>query len=407
MLGDDDDSRDDPLDEQPSGPRPDPLDRPWVHPAELQSFVAAPQAAPEPPRPREWVIGSLSALAGVAATILLLVAFGAIGGRERSPIPPPVVTNPNSPVDYAVAQRVAGSAALSVVTVATDRPSANGTSGADGDDGTQGSGVVLRTGRVLTSEHLVRGATQVEVSTKDGRRITAQVVGADPATDLALLAVEGVGPELPEPARFDHPDVGDVVVAVGAGSGNSGWVDIGVINERNWLTSDNGVTVAGLLATGIATTGATTGGGLFDTNGRIVGILVSPPGATRQGLAVPFEVAFDVADQLEDAEQATHGAIGVVFADDVRGGAGGARVGGVAPDGPAARANPPIQQGDVIMRMSDVDINGWRDVVGEARRRSPRDRVEVGFERGGRAMRTTVELGAAAPDVASPFGYLG
>ena len=55
MQGDDDDagddSRDDPIDEQPSGTRPDPLDRPWVHPAELQSFVATPQAAPEPPAP--------------------------------------------------------------------------------------------------------------------------------------------------------------------------------------------------------------------------------------------------------------------------------------------------------------------------------------------------------------------
>ena len=351
------------------------------------------------------MIGALSAVAGVAATILLLVAFGALGGRERSPIPPPVVTNPNSPVDYAVAQRVADSAALSVVTVDTNQPTTNG--GASGGGGVHGSGVVLRTGRVLTSEHLVRGATEVEVSTKDGRHITAQVIGSDPATDLALLAVEGVGPELAEPVRFDDPAVGDVVVAVGAGNGNSGWVGIGVINERNWLTANGDAAIAGILATGIPTDASTTGGGLFDPNGRLVGILISPPGATRQGLAVPFDVVFEVARQLEGTKQATHGAIGVVFAADVRGGSGGARVGGVVPDGPAATADSPLQAGDVIVRVGEADVNGWRDLVGETRRRSPHDRVEIVFQRDGRSLRTFVELGTAATGVDTPFGYLG
>ena len=79
----------DDADNQPAAPRPDPLDRPWVHPTELRSFVATPEAPTSPPRPREWVIGLTSAIAGVVATILVLVAFGAIGGRNRSPIRPP------------------------------------------------------------------------------------------------------------------------------------------------------------------------------------------------------------------------------------------------------------------------------------------------------------------------------
>jgi S1-C subfamily serine protease len=402
VWGDDDDAPDEPLDDRPSGARPDPVDRPWVHPAELQSFVATPQASPEPPRPREWVIGTLSALAGVAATLLVLVAFGVLGGRERSPIPPPVVTNPNSPVDYSAARRVADSAALSVVTVATNQPSSNGSAA-----GAEGSGVVLRTDRVLTSEHLVRGATEVEVSTKDGRSMTAQVIGTDPGSDLALLMVDGVGPEQPEPLRFDEPAIGDVVVALGAGSGNSGWVGIGVIQERNWLTSDNGVAIAGLLATGVPTTAATTGGGLFDTDGRLVGMLTSPPGATRAGLAVPIDVVTVVARQLEDEKQAAHGALAVAFDADVRGGRGGARLAAVAADGPAAVADPPLQKGDVVVRVGEADINGWRDLVGETRRRRPRDRVEIGFERNGRTLETVVELGPARPGVESPYGYVG
>ncbi len=405
-MGDDDDGRDDPLDERPSGARPDPVDRPWVHPAELQSFVATPQARPEPPRPREWVIGVLSAVAGVAATLLVLVAFGAFGGRERSPIPPPVVTNPNSPVDYSVARRVADSAALSVVTVATNQPSTNGDAGGD-TDGTEGSGVVLRTDRVLTSEHLVRGASEVEVSTKDGRTLAAQVIGSDPGTDLALLLVDGVGPEQPEALRFDEPTVGDVVVALGAGAGNRGWVGMGVIHERNWLTSDNGVTIAGLLVTGVQTTADTTGGGLFDTEGRLIGILASPPGATRTGLAVPIDVVQSVASQIEDDKQAAHGALGVAFGADVRGGRGGARIAAVAGDGPAALADRPLQKGDVVVGVGDVEVAGWRDVVGETRGRRPQERVEITFVRNGRTQQTMVQLATAPPGVDSPYGYLG
>ena len=68
------------------------------------------------------MIGLGSAVAAVLATILVLVAFGALGGRNRSPLPPPVVTNPGDVVDYAVAERVGTAVAPSVVTVRAARP---------------------------------------------------------------------------------------------------------------------------------------------------------------------------------------------------------------------------------------------------------------------------------------------
>lgn len=393
MLGDEDDARDDPLDDEPSGPRPDPQDRPWVHPAELQSFVATPSAPTEPPRPREWVIGIASAVAGVIATLLILVAFGVLGDRERSAIPPPVVTNPNSPIDYSIARQVSDSAALSVVTVSTNAPA-------------QGSGIVLQTDRVVTSAHLLRGATAVEVSTKDGRELDARLIGADAATDLALLEVKGVGPELAEVARFDEPAVGDVVVALGAGRGNSGWSGMNVIQERNWLTVDQGVAIAGLLVTGIGTTPETTGGGLFDESGRLVGVLASPPGATRAGLALPIESAFAVVRQIEDGA-VSHGALGVVFGDDITGASGGARIKAVLPESPAATAQPPLQPDDVVVRAGDAAIHGWQDLVAETRRRSAGDRVTIAFRRNGRMQSTVIALGAAAPEVETPAGFVG
>src|SRR5713101_2423172 len=65
-------------DDAPSGPPPDPLDRAWVHPTELSSFVAAPVLPARETRPREWVIGVSSTVVAVLATVLVLVAFGAL-----------------------------------------------------------------------------------------------------------------------------------------------------------------------------------------------------------------------------------------------------------------------------------------------------------------------------------------
>jgi S1-C subfamily serine protease len=398
MPGLDDDAGDD----DPVGPRPAPSERPWVHPAELQAFAPAPAAPPTPPRPREWVIGLVAAGAGVVVTVLLLVAFGALGGRERSAVPPPVVTIPNSPIDYGVAQRVAVGAGPSIVNVRTDRPGPDGRA-------EQGSGVVLRTDRVVTSAHFVIGATKIEVTTKAGETFTAQVIGIDPTTDLCLLSVEDVDPALPDPQLVTKPKIGDPVIAVGAGKGNEGWTDIGVVQEHNWVTSyaDGAIAVPGLMATGTDTTPETSGGGLFDQNGRIIGILVSPPGATRHGLAVPIDVVLDVTDQLERRKSAEHGAIGVVFGDDAASKPRGATVVAVLPDGPAAKAEPPLQAGDVIVAAGNQVVRGWGDVVAVARRFQPTARLPLSIVRGNSDMRVSVTLARAGDVIWTEFGPLG
>lgn len=397
MPGLDDDTGDD----EPAGPRPEPGDRPWVHPAELQSFVATPSSPAPQPRPREWVIGAVSAAVAVAATVLVLVAFGALGGRDRAAIPPPVVTIPEAPIDYTIARRVADSAGPSVVTVSVTSPTG---------DGSQASGVVLRTDQVMTSAHLVAGASDVKVSTKSmktGASLPAQVIGCDLGTDLCLLSVNGVGTELPEPELVAEPAIGDIVVALGAGRGNEGWVSIGVIQDLNELATTADATMAGLLATSTQTIPATSGGALFDPNGRIVGILTTAPGATRAGLAVPIGMALDVADQLARNKQATHGAIGVTFGPDRTGSSAGATVVAVLPDGPAAKADPALQPGDVIVRAGDTDVNGMNDILAVARRRHPTEQLEIVFERGGNPQRTRVELTTASASIDSGFGPIG
>ena len=376
-------------DNQPAAPRPDPLDRPWVHPTELRSFVATPEAPTSPPRPREWVIGLTSAIAGVVATILVLVAFGAIGGRNRSPIRPPVASTPEEALDYGVAFRVLQSAGPSIVSV---QPKV-------GDATTAVSGVGVKSDRVLTSARAVAGLTTVTVVTSDGHSNSAKVLGSDPDTDLALLDVAGADLEYAALATGSDPDIGQAVVAVGAGKSNP-WLGMNVVAERNSLVVNGPTTLAGLIQTGITTPPETAGGALLDTSGRVVGILTTVPGLFKTGLAVPIAVARDVQNQLEASGKVVHGWLGVLGDDNTNRVDGGAHITVVVDASPAAKAE--LQAGDVVTRVGTLPIRSYADLVAEWRRRRPNDPLTITFWRGNQSHPNVAITLGSPPDPAAP-----
>jgi S1-C subfamily serine protease len=373
-------------DDAPGGPPPDPLDRTWIHPAELSSFVAAPVAAPREVRPREWTIGIGSAIAGIVATVLVLVAFGALGGRHRSPVPPPVVTTPHDIIDFAVAERVAASVAPSIVTVRA------------GTDATQpvGSGVVIRSNRVITNAHLLSGATQIEVVTESGASITAKLLGTDPQTDLALLDVGGGQLALASFAATGLK-VGQTVVAVGATRGTRYRLGINVVSDLDEMAdTGTGVPVAGLIATGIPSNAEMAGGALVDANGNIAGILTYPATGATTLLAVSTSVLRDVEEQLDASGKVSHGWMGVVYGNDANTlPQGGATVQAVFPDSPAMHAG--LQPGDVITRAGSQTVSGRADAIAASRSLRPHDPLDVVYRRDGRSHSANVTLGAGDP----------
>jgi S1-C subfamily serine protease len=378
-------------DDTPRGPPPDPLDRPWVHPSELRSFVSTPTAPPREPRPREWAIGIGSAVAAVLATVLVLVAFGALGGRNRSPIPPPVVTSPGDVVDYAVAERVGTAVAATVVLVRVRAP-----------DGTRpvGSGVAVASGRVITAAHNLGGATDLVVVTSIGNELPAKVIGTDPQTDLALLSVSGGSLPLAQLGNSGPPRVGQTVVAVSAGPHPR--VNIDVVSDRDvmvMLDAGAGVDVAGLIETGIPITPEMSGGALVDPDGNLVGILTRSPSGSPDGLAIPVAAVRDVREQLEGSGKVTHGWMGVVCAEapsDSRP-QGGAVVQTVVPQSPAAVAG--IMQGDVIVRAGGRLVSATPDLVAAVRSLRPQDPLEVQYVRDGRVHTASVTLKAGDPSL--------
>jgi S1-C subfamily serine protease len=379
-------------DDEASGPPPNPLDRPWVHPTELSSFVATPDAPAREARPREWVIGISSAVAAVIATVLVLVAFGALGGRHRSPLPPPVVTNAGDVVDYAVAERVGETVAPSVVTVRV------------GGDTTKpvGSGVVLKSDRIITAAHLLNGATKVEVSTSGGELLPAHVVGSDAQTDLVLLAVSAEDLKLATLGSSSSLPIGRTVIAVTTTRGNHYRVGINVVSDRDVMVdAGTGIDVAGLLETGIPVSPDMAGGALVDANGMVVGILTRPAQAGPPGLAIPVAVVRDVEDQLDSSGSTgtvTHGWLGVLCStDEADLPGGGAVIVAVAPESPAAKAG--LMPGDIVKRAGGTAISGWPELVAAARTLRPQDPLDLQYERGGHQKSTTVPLGAGDPQV--------
>ena len=379
--------------EEPSGPRPDPFDRTWVHPSELHSFVAAPEASSTLPRPREWVIGVSSAIAAAVATVLVLVAFGAIGPRNRSIIKPPVVSQPNEAIDVAVAQRVFSSVASSIVTVQVI--------GADPANPVTGSGVALRSNRVVTAAHLLTGGTTLAVLTREGRSIAAKLLGSDPETDLAVLDVPGANLSFASLGSGSEPDLGQPLVAVGAGKGSEGWFGLGILNQRNQLwAAPSGATVAGLLVAGIPTPPENIGGALVDTTGRVVGILANPLAGTATGLvlAVPIAVARDVENQLAASGKVQHGWLGVTGEDAKDRVGGGARILSVAPASPAENTKDELGgllAGDVVTRVGSTAIRTYGDLMAETRRRTVGAPLSITFWRGDKSATRSFTLGSA------------
>jgi S1-C subfamily serine protease len=379
-------------DEEQSGPRPDPLDRPWVHPSELRSFVANPTAAPQV-RPREWAVGLTSAAVAVVATVLVLVAFGVLGERTRSTLPPPIPTNQDTITNYADAARVAQAVEPTIVTVATHT--------ATGDPLQVASGVAVKSNRVLTSAHLLTGAASITIATNDRHTYTAKVMGSDPDTDLALLDV--TDGDLAYPVLSDdQPAVGQPVVAVAVSKSNAPFVAINVLTDQNVLVDTSaGSTIAGLLRVGVTTSPESSGGGLFDTAGRLLGILVTPPTGfvPLVGLAVPVSVADDVRQQIESSGSVTHGWLGVQVADTDR---SGAKVTALDASGPAAAAK--LEVNDVITRAGDTPVVSAADLWAAFRRGKPGETLTLTYERHGTshvADATLSKPSGSDPDVTS------
>jgi serine protease Do len=249
-----------------------------------------------------------------------------------------------------------------------------------------GSGVIFdSSGRILTNEHVVRGARSVTVTLADGRRLPAAVVGADPTVDIAVLQVPMK--DLPVAELYTGSlKVGQLVVAIGNPYGLSWTVTAGVVSALGRdLPLGGSLVLHDVMQTDVPINPGNSGGPLVDAQGRAVGITTAVmPFARGVGFAVPMSTVLAALARFQEMRHQDGVRLGIRAAAIE----GGVLVLEVEVDSPAARASLRVQ--DVIVAVNGRGV-GSAVQLAEALKRVPTGQtVELTFLRQGRKGRTTV-----------------
>lgn len=234
-----------------------------------------------------------------------------------------------------------------------------------------GSGfLVSPDGYLVTNNHVIEGADEILVYTHDNERYPATLVGSDDKTDIAVLKVDA-GKPLPyvEFGDSDEAEIGDWLVVIGNPFGLGGSVSIGIVSARN--RNINSGPYDDFIQTDAAINQGSSGGPVFDMNGKVVGIasaLVAQGGNSLGiGFAIPTNMAKKVVSQLTEFGHTKRGWLGVGIQEvneDVAAAVGlskpeGALVVEVTPAGPAQDV---LQEGDVILTYNGIPIEEVNDL---------------------------------------------
>jgi len=267
-----------------------------------------------------------------------------------------------------------------------------------------GSGVIVDSerGHILTNHHVVSDANAIQISLKDGTIHDAEIVGSDPATDIAVIKVDADG--LTEMAIGDSTGVrvGDFVIAIGNPFGLSHTVTSGIISAlgRSGISRDG---YEDFIQTDASINPGNSGGALVNMNGELIGInsaIISRTGGNVGiGFAVPTEIAGSIMKQILDFGEIRRGLLGVniqtIDAEDAEALGNdidsGALITGIQADSAAEHAG--LQVGDIIVDLNDKKIDSapqLRNRIGLLR---SGEQIEIGYMRDNKSYSTKAELG--------------
>jgi serine protease Do len=269
-----------------------------------------------------------------------------------------------------------------------------------------GSGVVVtRDGVVLTNNHVVEQAEDVQVTLSDGRKFEAEVVGTDPQSDLAVLRIQGKLPAELTPIEFGDSStlrLGDVVLAIGNPFGVGQTVTMGIVSAKG-RSSVGIVDYEDFIQTDAAINPGNSGGALINLRGELVGIntaILSRSGGYQGiGFAIPTSMAKPIMASLLDSGKVARGWLGIAIQTvdtnlaSAMGleAAQGVLVSDVTPDSPAAKAG--LRRGDVILTLDGKAMNDSSQLRNHVAAKEPGSTVALEIVRDGKKQRLNVALG--------------
>ena len=286
--------------------------------------------------------------------------------------------------------------------------------GVQGFDGNgTGSGVIIRSdGYILTNNHVVAGASDIQVRLANGSEVSASLVGRDADTDVAVIKTAQGGLPPAELGRSNNLQVGDPVVAIGSPLGLTGSVTAGIISALNRNVDVPGAILSNAIQTDAAINPGNSGGALADRLGRVIGInsAIATAGGTGGsigvGFAIPIAEARVVAEEIIRTGKATLPFLGIANCQDVTpavaerfnlGEQRGVFCLQVIADGPAAKAG--LRAQDIIVAFGGQPVTTFNDLVAAIRSHKVGEQVPLTYIRDGQrqSAEATLEEKPAQP----------
>jgi serine protease Do len=268
----------------------------------------------------------------------------------------------------------------------------------------QGSGFIVSSdGLILTNAHVVREAKEVTVKLSDRREFRAKVLGSDPATDIAVLKIDGKDLPVVALGNDKQVQVGDYVLAIGAPFGFEQTATQGIVSAKG--RSLPGDSYVPYIQTDAAVNPGNSGGPLFDASGQVIGVnaqIFSRSGGF-QGLAfaIPIDVALHVKDEIVRHGKVEHARLGVTLQDLSQPLAesfglktpDGALISSVMPGSAAAQVE--LKAGDVITQIDGETVHTGSDVSTRIGLAAPGQQVRLTVWRDKTSRDVSVKLGSA------------
>ena len=263
-------------------------------------------------------------------------------------------------------------------------------------------GIVSPDGYILTNQHVVEAAEEIEVALPGGKKLLAKVVGNDPETDLAVLRVDAEGLHAITFGSSDRLRVGDVVLAIGNPFGVGQTVTSGIVSAlgRSGLQIN---TFENFIQTDAAINPGNSGGPLVDARGNLIGINTAiysrNGGSIGIGFAIPVSTAKMVLEQIVRSGSVTRGWIGVEVQEITAGLADsfkldqthGVIIAGVLRGGPADKAG--VKPGDVLLQVGDKPVAGTPNMLNVVAALAPGSRARLKLKRDGKDVAVEVVVG--------------
>jgi Do/DeqQ family serine protease len=277
-----------------------------------------------------------------------------------------------------------------------------------------GSGVIISPdGYIVTNNHVIRNATELEVTLNDKKVYTAKVIGADPTNDIALIKIDAKNLPYIVFGDSDAAKVGEWVLAVGNPYNLTSTVTAGIISAKGRDLDGNG-SIDSFIQTDAAVNPGNSGGALVNVRGELIGINTAISSQTGSfigySFAVPSNIAKKVVEDLMEFGKVDKGILGVRGGELTNKAAEnlgidfteGFYVADVTNKSGAQKAG--LEKGDIIIKVDNIKINSFADLTGYLNTKRPNDVVNVTYLRNGDKKTAKVTL---TKNIVSAISALG